>query len=95
MNFKEFMILFLVALALFLSSIYDVFTDGRVTYYYFTGNEYEFRFENNTDPMIEKLNCTHLGYDDMMARHLYTCFSKETTLGIIQVFAHEKKTSFL
>ena len=52
MSFKEFLKLFIIALIMFCVSNYDVYTDGQLTYLYFSGDMYEFRFWNDTNGTI-------------------------------------------
>ena len=85
MKFSEFLKSRLVALIPFLSCNYDMFTDGQVAYQFFNGDTYEYYLLNDTDPKIERLNCTFLGYHDTIngGLYLYSCFSQDKILGFI------------
>ena len=41
-----------IAFLLFLSSNFDVFADGQLSYFYFAGATYDFIFQNMSDPTI-------------------------------------------
>ena len=87
MNFSEILKPFLIALIQFFFCNYDMITDGQVTYKFFNGANYEYYFLNDTDPTINRLNCTFLKYHKTLNSGVYafSCFSQEKILGFISM----------
>ena len=56
---------------------WDVFSDGQVAYLYITGTNYDYYFDNQTDPTVAELNCTYKGQVDGQNRYGYKCFQRD------------------
>ena len=86
MKFGELIKTTIVPLMLFLTSNWDVFSDGEVAYYYLVGTYYNYYLYNHSDPIINKLNCTFQGIVEDDQIYIYKCFKRETVLGILTLF---------
>ena len=82
---SEFAIIFVIALVSLISSNFDIWSDGELSYAYFFGSIYEFYFTNQSHPTIGELNCS--AKDIVVIRnntfYIYDCFKTETLLGVL------------
>ena len=83
----EFAIIFIIALVSLISSNFDIWSDGQLSYAYFFGTMYEFYFTNQSHPTIGELNCTAKDIEVVgnTTFYIYDCFKTERLLGVLTI----------
>ena len=80
----DFIIHLLISLFAFLSSHFDIWSDGTMGYSYINGATYQYYFSNKSDPELLNMNCTHSldnssGYSEF--GYHYKCFKQDPEFG--------------
>ena len=83
----EFAIIFVIALVSLISSNFDIWSDGQLSYTYFFGTMYEFYFTNQSHPTIGELNCSakDIAVVGNNTFYIYDCFKTERILGFLTI----------
>ena len=87
LSLGEFAIIFVIALVSLISSNFDIWSDGQLSYTYFFGTIYEFYFTNQSHPTISELNCTakDIAVVGNNTFYIYNCFKTERLLGVLTI----------
>ena len=87
LSLGEFAIIFVIALVSLISSNFDIWSDGQLSYTYFFGSIYEFYFTNKSHPMIGNLNCLakDISVVGNTTFYIYDCFKTERLLGVLTI----------
>ena len=87
LSLGEFAIIFVIALVSLISSNFDIWSDGQLSYTYFFGSIYEFYFTNQSHPMIGNLNCSakDISVVGNTTFYIYDCFKTERLLGVLTI----------
>ena len=83
----DFAKIFVIALVSLISSNFDMWSDGQLSYAYFFGTIYQFYFTNQSHPMIGELNCSakDIAVVGNNTYYVYDCFKTERLLGVLTI----------
>ena len=87
LSLGEFVIIFVIALVSLISSNFDIWSDGQLSYAYFFGTIYQFYFTNQSHPTIGELNCSakDIAVVGNNTFYVYDCFKTERILGVLTI----------
>lgn len=87
LSLGDFAIILVIALVSLISSNFDIWSDGQLSYTYFIGTMYEFYFTNQSHPTIGELNCTakDIAVVGNTTLYIYDCFKTDKILGLLTI----------